>query len=334
MSIRIIEEFLFKGDYANAARSLFNHQQNSWELLKKSINSLKNSGLKEFQFSGYKINAQYNPGRLASSHAKVDPESVKERKCFLCKENLYEEQKGFIMEGMYQLSCNPFPIYPEHFTLHSTEHIPQIIFSGNGINHFSNMLKISKKLSEYYSVFYNGPKSGASAPDHFHFQVCTKNYMPIEDEFHQLKNEYGEILIENNDIVISAINDGLRKILSLETDNEEILNDYFKKIYRIYEGFSPVEIEPMMNLFSLYEKGYGWRILIVPRERHRPSHYFEVGEKHILLSPGCADIGGILIVPLEKDFNKLTKEYIVEIFNEICIPQEKFNKLKEEIKNL
>ncbi len=37
-----------------------------------------------FEFDGFHIKVQFNPGRLTSTVAKVDAASIKERKCFLC----------------------------------------------------------------------------------------------------------------------------------------------------------------------------------------------------------------------------------------------------------
>ena len=42
-----------------------------------------------------------------------------------------------------------------------------------------------------YTLFYNGPRSGASAPDHMHFQVGTRDFMPIDHEAPALLARYG-----------------------------------------------------------------------------------------------------------------------------------------------
>ena len=121
------------------------------------------------------MKVQFNPGRYISTSAKVDEKSINDRKCFLCPANLPEEQKGILYEEEYLILGNPFPIFPEHFTIPNINHVPQQIK-----NNFPLMLKLTKDLSKHYVVLYNGPKCGASAPDHFHFQAGTKNFMPIE----------------------------------------------------------------------------------------------------------------------------------------------------------
>ena len=36
-----------------------------------------------------------------------------------------------------------------------------------------------------------------------------------------------------------------------------------------------------------------------------------------MLSPGAVDMGGVLIIPLEKDFEKITKEDVSTVFREV-----------------
>ena len=175
-----INDFVNKNDYSEAAKKLLNKQKDDWQFAANGFESLKSVQTKEFNFDGYKFKVQFNPGRIKSSSAKVDDKSIKERKCFLCLENLPSEQKGILINEEYIILVNPFPIFPEHFTIPQVRHTPQSIK-----NSFIDLLEISKELSKYYTVFYNGPKCGASAPDHLHFQAGSKNFMPIDLEFEQ-----------------------------------------------------------------------------------------------------------------------------------------------------
>jgi hypothetical protein len=152
--------------------------------------------------------------------------------------------------------------------------------------------------------------------------------MPIDDEFNQLKNEYGEMLKDSENISVAGINDGIRKIVSIECNNVEILTNVFKVFYSGYKNLSGNIDEPFMNITSLYEKDFGWRVIIFLRSKHRSSHYYAVGEERILLSPASIDLGGICITPVEKDFNKLTKEKLTEIFREISLGKEQFDYIK------
>lgn len=322
----IVDKLISNCNFADAAKHLLEDQKQTWKQLSDGYESLKQLKTKTFQFDGFRMKLQFNPGRYISTSAKVDEASINNRRCFLCPANLPEEQKGILCENEYLILGNPFPIFPEHFTIPHINHIPQQIR-----NNFPLMLKLTKDLSKHYVVLYNGPKCGASAPDHFHFQAGTKNFMPIMDDFHQLKNEYGKLLIENDETTVYAIDDGIRKIISLESMNNEKLTEAFTKLYEIYSNVSGNNEEPMMNIISLYEEEYGWIVIVFLREKHRSSHYFAEGDDKILLSAASVDLGGVCITPLEKDFERMSKEILAEILSEVALNKNSFALVKQKI---
>ena len=318
-----ITNFANADNYAKAAERLLKLQLNEWEPVREGYGSLDTVKTKSFWFKGFKITLQFNPGRIKSTSAKVDEKSINKRECFLCTEHLSEQQKGIEVLNKYLILCNPHPIFPEHFTIASKEHQPQEILSS-----FDDLVSITGKLSGKYSVIYNGPKCGASAPDHLHFQGGTKNFMPVEDEFHNLKNEYGEILTETSNLIISATDDGLRKFIALESKDSKTLGDVFREFYNIYSSISSNNEEPMMNIVSFYEEEYGWRIIIFLRRKHRSSHYYFEGENRIMISPASIDLGGVCITPVEKDFKRVDEKIIAEIFYEVSLFREGFVYIK------
>ncbi len=318
----LIKNYLKDNNFSDAAKRLFELQYNDWPMLNAGYKSLKTVKSKSFQFNGYKIKAQFNAGRITSTSAKVDPKSISERKCFLCTENLPAEQKGILYNSKYFILCNPFPIFPTHFTLTRKEHTPQKISDT-----FSDMLDLSKDLSKYYSVIYNGPRCGASAPDHLHFQAGNKFFMPIDDEFHQIKNEYGKVIYENDDLSFYAVDDGIRKFVSIESLDKGLVVNSFNKFYQTYSKLMNEEQEPMLNLISFYEEDYGWRVIIFLRAKHRPAIFFAEDESKMLVSPAAIDLGGVCIFPREEDFNRITKEMIADIFKEVFVDAEKLDSL-------
>jgi len=323
----IIKNLIGENNFSDAAKQLFEIQKEQWSMLNSGFKSLATVKSKLFQFDGFKIKAQFNVGRMISTSAKVDPKSISERKCFLCTENLPEEQRGILYTDKYIILCNPFPIFPTHFTLTRKEHRPQRIFGA-----FSDMLDLSKDISRYYSVIYNGPRCGASAPDHLHFQAGNKFFMPIDDEFHQIKNEYGKEIIENDNLSVFAVDDGLRKFISIESLNKKIVVKVFKKFYNTYSELMNENQEPMINLISFYEEEYGWRIIIFLRAKHRPAVFFAEGEAKMLVSPAAIDLGGVCVFPREEDFYRITKEQIADIFKEVFVDEVVLKKLAEVIK--
>lgn len=317
-----------ENDYANAARLLLQVQINEWDKLDDGYKNLSSLKTKSFWFDSYKVKIQYNAGRIYSTSAKVDIDSIKNRSCFLCGKNLPEEQKGIKLLENYLLLCNPYPVFPEHFTIVTENHKPQEISSS-----FSDFVLLSKLLSDKYTVVYNGPQCGASAPDHLHFQAGTKYFMPIENDFHSIKNEFGDTVLNNEKLTITATDDGHRKFISLESNDDKILLKAFNNFYDIYSELNGNNGEPMMNLICNFDEEYGWRVIIFLRSKHRPSHYYLEGENQIMLSPAAIDLGGICIVPLEKDFNKIDKELLKSIFNEVILSVNDFETLKLKLKS-
>jgi ATP adenylyltransferase/5',5'''-P-1,P-4-tetraphosphate phosphorylase II len=324
----LIKKFVEENNYSEAAKRLFEIQKAQWQMLAEGYATLDSVKSKSFQFDGYKIKAQFNAGRMISTSAKVDPKSISERKCFLCTENLPVEQKGILYNNKYIILCNPFPIFPTHFTLTDNEHQPQRI-----IDTFTDLLDLSKDISKYYSVIYNGPRCGASAPDHLHFQAGNKFFMPIDDEFHQIKNEYGKVIYEDDDLSFYAIDDGVRKFISIESLDKKLVVNAFNKFYKTYSELMNEEQEPMINIISFYEEEYGWRVIIFLRAKHRPAVFFAEDESKMLVSPAAIDLGGVCVFPREVDFNKITKEMIGEIFKEVFVDEELFKKSLVNLKN-
>ncbi len=177
---------------------------------------------------------------------------------------------------------------------------------------FDAMLKLSKELGERYSIFYNGPKCGASAPDHMHFQAGSKFFMPIERDYENYIAENKKNIFSANDLSVSLIKNYLRNIIVVDSSNYQLTLDTFNKLYETYNKLAGNNEEPLLNIISTFEKG-NWRVFIIPREKHRPDYFFAEGENQILLSPASVDLGGVCITPLEKDFEKITKDQVADI---------------------
>jgi len=320
-----IISFINEDNYCSAAKRLIQLQKKSWDALDSGYQALKTLKTKTINFDGFSFIIQFNPARIASSSALIDEISVKTRKCFLCNSNRPVQQKGILINN-YLLLVNPFPLFPEHFTLSFIDHIGQRID-----NNFDELLRLSRLLCEDYTVFYNGPQCGASAPDHMHFQAGNKSSLPFFSEYKSLKTGYGELLSDKNDVIVIGLDDGLRKIICLESKDKNKLSESFKSFYNIYDSYSE-EPEPMMNILSLYEEAFGWRIAVMLRAKHRPEEFYKEEEGRILYSPAASDFGGLCITPLQRDFDKFNKELLTKIFNDVSIEHNIFYELKKDIK--
>ena len=318
-------------DLAEKAHGLLEQQKVTWELLRGGYASLATVRTRVFTFDSCTIHVQYNPGRLTSSSAKVDEQSIRKRTCFLCPANLPADQRGLFYRDRYYILCNPFPIFPEHFTISSSDHIPQRILPS-----FGTLLDLAKDMAGRYVVFYNGPQCGASAPDHLHFQAGNKDFMPIAREYETVISNHADLLLDRHDLRVYGVERYLRSFVSLESSNSALLVRAFGILYRDLQEVtaalnpSPPGGEPMMNILAFCERGQ-WRVIIFPRAKHRPSFYFEEGDKRILLSPAAVDLGGVCITPLEEDFNKISEANIVDMFREISLTAELFRNLKERV---
>ncbi|MBA4405916.1 DUF4922 domain-containing protein [bacterium] len=307
------------------AERLFELQVNYWSLASNGYQSLAAVQTKQFEFDNFEIEAHFNPGRIISSSAKVDAKSIEARPCFLCTDNLPEEQKAVKIVNDYILLVNPFPIFLKHFTIPLVKHIPQAIYS-----EIENMLTISSMLGKGYTVFYNGPRCGASAPDHMHFQAGNFGFMKIDNGYKRIQNTYGKVIFEDAELATTSITGCLRNFISVESNNFLKIAEEFKRIYDVLRIGSSGE-EPMMNIICSYDNH--WRLLIFPRSRHRPSYFFAEGDEKILISPAAVDLGGVCIFPREEDFNKITKELIVDIFDQVTLNNDEFNNILTRLKN-
>lgn len=304
------------------ARKLIKDQQNEWELARKNYAGLKRVKTRKLAFDGFDAVIQFNPERIRSSAAKVDTKSIETRPCFLCQKNLPAEQRGIPVLEKYLLLVNPFPIFPEHLTVPHLEHIDQRIE-----DKFIDMLELAKVLDEF-TVFYNGPKCGASAPDHLHFQAGIKRFMPIEWDFK--KGLFFHYPKTYNGVEIIKWTSYLRTILTLSGRNTDQLNAVFEKLCAELKKLQPEEAEPMLNILVSYDHSR-WNIHIFPRQLHRPWQYFEAGEGQILLSPASVDMGGVLITPREEDYTKITMKDAQDIFKQVCLDESKFEHIITEL---
>lgn len=322
-----VEELIKEKNYSDALVILLRNQKLDWDLLSKGFDSLQHIKTKTFQFEGFNIDVQFNPGRIKSTTADVSQLAIDNRECFLCFENIPQEQKGINYKDEYLILCNPYPIFFEHFTIVFKKHFPQRISES-----FHTFLKLSKRLGKYYSVLYNGPQCGASAPDHLHFQAVNKNSLKILNQMDFLIEEYAEKIIDQRKKVVFGINDWLRKIILIKSKDERFITNVFETLYSSFQKSTNLQSEPMINMISSFDEKDGWQIYIFPRKAHRPKCFYEKGEKKLMISPAVIDFSGTLILPREKDFEKINKNDIRNIFNDVVVGKELFDYLKSHIR--
>ena len=87
------------------------------------------------------------------------------------------------------------------------------------------------------------------------------------------------------------------------------------------------DTEPMMNVLAMYDASTGWTVCIFPRIKHRPDCYYAEGDERLLSSPASVDLGGVFILPIEEDFNKINTSLLASILEEICLSGEAIKQL-------
>jgi ATP adenylyltransferase/5',5'''-P-1,P-4-tetraphosphate phosphorylase II len=296
-------------------------QNHTWKLSADNYLGQEKVEEREFLFDGFKIRVQFNPERIRSSAAKVDKESIAARKCFLCQENRPDVQKSLELVDDFILLVNPFPIFRTHFTIPSNRHIDQLLSTN-----LEAMFDIAR-IMEGYTLFYNGPESGASAPDHLHFQAGENGFLPVESEYESLKNTSGFLILKTDQLSIWAFDQYLRKMISLETDSKEEGLAAILKIYTRFREIQSGRVEPMINLLCYFNDGK-WILHLFPRNLHRPRQFFAKDESQLLISPASVDFGGVFITPRREDFEKISRNDIADIFSQVSLDDPTFKELK------
>ena len=299
----------------------FNRQLEVWTDARHRFRDLKHVETRQFSDQ---LKLQWNPARIVSTGAKIDKKTLGERPCFLCDKNRPKEQMSKQIDEKFHLLVNPFPILPVHFTIPARKHQPQLIYKNYGEMH--RFISLHSDLM----VFYNGPKCGASAPDHLHFQAGTNGILPLQTNWQRLSRNLTDIISLNDEEKISVVRDFIVPafvIISKSAESDEAL---FRRLYKAMPQRGD-ETEPMMNIIS-WRKGEEFISVVIPREKHRPEAYFAEGDAQFVVSPGALDMSGLIIIPREEDFRKLTEEKALSLLQECGVSEEKMNAIIAKLK--
>lgn len=299
----------------------FNRQLEVWTDARHRFRDLKHVETRQFSDQ---LKLQWNPARIVSTGAKIDKKTLGERPCFLCDKNRPKEQMSKQIDEKFHLLVNPVPILPVHFTIPARKHQPQLIYKNYGEMH--RFISLHSDLM----VFYNGPKCGASAPDHLHFQAGTNGILPLQTNWQRLSRNLTDIISLNDEEKISVVRDFIVPafvIISKSAESDEAL---FRRLYKAMPQRGD-ETEPMMNIIS-WRKGEEFISVVIPREKHRPEAYFAEGDAQFVVSPGALDMSGLIITPREEDFRKLTEEKALSLLQECGVSEEKMNAIIAKLK--
>jgi ATP adenylyltransferase/5',5'''-P-1,P-4-tetraphosphate phosphorylase II len=278
-------------------------------MMAQGVDSLADSEVREVSFDGLRCRLQFNPGRAVSASAKVDAKSIAARPCFLCEKNRPAEQRGVDAGDGYVFLCNPMPIFNPHFTIPTLAHQPQRIDVC-----LPKMLELAERLSGQYTVFYNGPRCGASAPDHLHLQASPLGATPFEEQLIADAPGFVKWSTQGGVTVGLTTEPEPLAIVIAGADRDVVLGQVQKALATLAEHF-PADPEPMLNALALHTEDT-FRVVLFPRASHRPTN-FGTDAGQVLVSPGLVDMLGLLITPRREDFDTLTGEAVAKIYREV-----------------
>ena len=307
-----------KGNKHNI-RAFFAHQLDTWDEIRQRYEALKHVGLKQL---GHR-QLQYNPARMVSTGAQIDRQTIAQRACFLCEKNRPEEQLTIDLGDDFELMVNPFPVLPMHFTIVRKTHVSQTI-----LENYTEIHRLLELFPELF-VFYNGPMSGASAPDHMHFQAGIGQELPLMTVLRKLEKEQQVLIKQENGSSLSMFNSASFKAFVIKSKAQETEMTLFKQLYDampVREG----EKEPRMNIVA-WRDGSEDVIVVLPRDNHRPACYFEEGDRRMVISPGALDMAGLIITPREEDFNRMSEDKLISILKEVSIKEKDMENIKEKL---
>jgi hypothetical protein len=284
--------------FAEQAEALYARQLRDWPDFQAGADALKGLRLEKLETGEPQFVKLFNPTRIVNIKADLSAEGIARRKCFLCIDNLPVEQGGLELDG-FVLLCNPRPIFPKHFTFSSMQHEAQSLPA-----HLDLMIKTAALAGQNYCIFFNGARAGASAPDHMHFQICPASELPLVDHLNKMELASPSVM----DVL------GAGYLLFQESDASR-LNAQLLSLLEISERLLHCGEESINLLMSF--SGGTWKVVFVPRKKHRPACFDGSEDTRLLVSPAAVETAGALVLPRLSDFERLSLPQLCEIWREL-----------------
>ncbi len=291
-----------------AIESLFDQQRATWPMLRDGERSLAAMPTRVLRTGRAMLVAQANVRRSASTFAKTDAQSIAQRPCFLCERNLPAAERA-IAFGDLVLMPNPFPAIDEHLTIASREHVAQRF-----VGRIDALHTLVHAVGDTRFLLYNGPRCGASAPDHFHFQCGHIAAVPI---FFHPDIDQGE--------GVSVLVAGGRTALRVRHRDAASATASVAACLDALRALEPAEDEPMVNVLAVRRAGH-YVTLLFPRFKHRPTG-FSAPDNPLAISPAALEMAGIIVISNPDQFDRVDAAAVETVFAEVCVPPDKLVEL-------
>ncbi len=299
----------------------FNRQLQTWDEVRQRYRDLDLVETRDLVGDSFTLVAQWNPARIRSTGAKIDAKSIAQRPCFLCRDNRPKEQMHRVVDSAYELLVNPFPILPTHLTIPTLKHQPQRILPMYG-----EIMRLVERNSDL-TLLYNGPRCGASAPDHAHLQAVSSGVLPLQTAWPRLCRNLVEVDTNDDEEGIWLVADYPVSAFVIKSHDRSAGERLFKRLYWCLPP-SDDSTEPMMNIIA-WRQGDDLLSVVLPRKKHRPDCY-----EQCMISPGAVDMGGLLITPRETDFRSLTPEQAFGILREVSLTEKQVAEVVHRLQNV
>lgn len=295
---------------------LYAEQFRTWPDVKKRYDALMQTRRRIIGLDDMSIGLQCNPGRVRSTAAETDASSLAKRPCFLCHANRPTEQINADILPGWDWLINPYPIFPVHFTIVSKAHEPQEETP-------LDMVAAADKAPGLV-FFYNGARAGASAPDHLHFQATVQEELPllgIVERYHEATESSIKL---STDLPLKLPINFYSLCILPDMEGMQLLG-MLPKIYG-YDAETGAPDPGMVNVLVWLDARRILRAVVIPRRRHRPDCYYASGESQLLVSPGAIDMAGLIILPREEDYERITVEDVKAIYSQCGLTAEELRK--------
>lgn len=310
--------------------TFFHKQLPLWPLAQANYDNQAQALVKDIFLAPHeRIRLLCLPARIASSSAKITAKGEVDRPCFLCSHRLPPEQMKLDV-GDFHILVNPFPVFPQHFTLPSKQHRRQAILPVK-----EDFYHFLMEVSEDFVIFFNAALCGASAPDHLHFQMGQKALMPLQADGIDSRHLYPVLtypqvqvyelqeysrqawLIKSTDSQFSAL--ALEGLCQAFEESESSRAD---EAGHYAQGASSLA-QDKINVIAWRDDGI-ISTLVFPRAAHRPSCFFAENEQdRIVSSPASVEMMGYYIFPRQEDFHKADAELLRRIYSEVSLSPER-----------
>ena len=307
------------GSLQDNINKLIRDQLSSWETARRNYEALKCIQSKPVGFDGFRMQVQFNPERARSTTAAVG--QTAERPCFLCAANRPAGQEAVRWKD-YEILVNPYPIFDPHLTIPAAGHIPQFLTGKIG-----DMVELSMELPDYI-VTFNGARSGASAPDHFHFQAVGKETLPARKELAGWQRR--SLLYRHKGVSAWGAEHYLRPAIVVEGPTGEETIAVAESMMECLKTILNEPDEAQVNALAWTDSGFH-TVVFFPRTAHRPRQYYAGGEEQFLASPGAIDMAGVMITVREPDYERVSAPLIIDLFSQVIPSGPEWERIKKEL---